>query len=235
MIEIVQGEGGFEGRSQSRIAGVAADCDETGILLIIDEVQTGFGRTGRLGAAAHYDIVPDISTWAKSLGSGMPIGAVIGKAVVLDSISSGYDRWHLPRQPGVLRRGPGHYPVYGKNRDQCQRQTRREYRALPLHGFEKKISRSYQQCPGRFLGAMMAFELSHEGDILRPNGDLCKRLTQRCYEKGLVLISSGVHGNVIRVLSPLVIRGIRVEGRVDIIEAALGELDVPAALRAARG
>lgn len=222
VIEIVQGEGGFHVVPKAYLQGLRQICDETGILLIIDEVQTGFGRTGDWAAASHYDVVPDISTWAKSLGSGMPIGAVIGKAAVLDSI-----------HPGTIG------GTYLGNPVCCAAAlaTIRYMEKIGINAKGKRVGNIVRyrfmalkkRFPGhisnvRGLGAMMAFELSHEGDILRPNGDLCKRLTQRCYEKGLVLISSGVHGNVIRVLSPLVIRESELREGLDIIEAALGEL-----------
>jgi 4-aminobutyrate aminotransferase/(S)-3-amino-2-methylpropionate transaminase len=230
VIEIVQGEGGFHVVPKAYLQGLRQICDETGILLIIDEVQTGFGRTGDWAAASHYGVVPDLSTWAKSLGSGMPIGAVMGKAAVLDSI-----------HPGTIG------GTYLGNPVCCAAAlaTIQYMEKIGINAKGKRIGNIVRnrfmalkkRFPGhisnvRGLGAMMAFELSHEGDIRRPKGDLCKRLTQRCYEKGLVLISSGVHGNVIRVLSPLVIRESELREGLDIIEAALEELDVPAALAA---
>src|SRR5450432_3341742 len=85
IIEPVQGEGGFNVVPQKYLQGLRGICDKYGILLILDEVQSGFGRTGKWAAYQHYHVTPDISTWAKSMGSGMPIGAVIGKAHIMDA------------------------------------------------------------------------------------------------------------------------------------------------------
>lgn len=222
IIEVVQGEGGFHVVPQQYLQGLRKICDETGIQLIIDEVQTGFGRTGDWGAFSHYGIVPDISTWAKSLGSGMPIGAVMGKAAVMDSIQPGTIGGTYLGNPVCCAAALATLAYMEKIDINAKGRrvgsiVRNRFLALKKR-FPKHISNV------RGLGAMMAFELSYDGDIQRPNGDLCKKLTQRCYEKGLVLISSGVHGNVIRVLSPLVIKETELREGLDIIEAALGEL-----------
>ncbi|MEQ8522711.1 MAG: aminotransferase class III-fold pyridoxal phosphate-dependent enzyme, partial [Vicingaceae bacterium] len=89
IIEVVQGEGGFVAAPVEYIKELRKVCDEFGIMLIFDEVQTGFGRTGKWAAYEHYDVIPDLSTWAKSMGGGMPIGCVIGRADVMDGAESG--------------------------------------------------------------------------------------------------------------------------------------------------
>ena len=89
IMELVQGEGGFVVAPKAYVQGLYRICKAKGILLILDEVQTGFGRTGKWSAYEHYDVVPDISTWAKSMGSGMPIGAVIGRAEIMDKTTKG--------------------------------------------------------------------------------------------------------------------------------------------------
>ncbi len=89
VLETVQGEGGFIPVPPGYLHGLRQLCDEHGMLLILDEVQSGFCRTGRWAAYEHYDVVPDISTWAKSMGGGLPLGAVIGKAEVMDAARPG--------------------------------------------------------------------------------------------------------------------------------------------------
>ena len=89
VLEPVQGEGGFIPVPAGYLRGLRKLCDEHGIMLILDEVQSGFCRTGRWAAYEHYDVVPDISTWAKAMGGGLPIGAVIGKAEVMDGARPG--------------------------------------------------------------------------------------------------------------------------------------------------
>ncbi len=89
IIELVQGEGGFNVAPQRYVEGLRKFCDDHGIVLIFDEVQSGFCRTGKWGAYQHYEVTPYISTWAKSMGSGMPIGAVIGKQEIMDAAAPG--------------------------------------------------------------------------------------------------------------------------------------------------
>ena len=89
IVEPVQGEGGFVPMPQAYMKELRKICDEFGILLILDEVQSGFGRTGEWAAFHHYDVVPDLTTWAKSMGGGMPIGCVMGKAEIMDAAASG--------------------------------------------------------------------------------------------------------------------------------------------------
>ena len=103
IIEIVQGEGGFKVAPEGYLRGLREICSKHGIMLIFDEVQSGFGRTGEWAAYNHFNITPDISTWAKSLGSGMPISAVIGKAEYMDRAAARYNRRHLYRQSSCMR------------------------------------------------------------------------------------------------------------------------------------
>jgi 4-aminobutyrate aminotransferase/(S)-3-amino-2-methylpropionate transaminase len=121
IMEVVQGEGGFNVAPAAYLKGLRAFCDKHGILLILDEIQSGFGRTGAWSAYEQFGVVPDISTWAKSLGSGMPIAAVMGKADHGQGWSQQHRR-HLHRQPGELRCGIGHAQVHGGDRHQRERQ-----------------------------------------------------------------------------------------------------------------
>ena len=218
VLELVQGEGGFVVAPKEYVHGLHQTCKAHGILLIVDEVQTGFGRTGKWAAYEHYDIVPDISTWAKSLGSGMPIGAVIGRAEVMDKTSKGTLGGTYPGNPvacaaaiatirymkkiNLNRKGVG----VGKT----------------VVSFFRKLQR---ECPEigdvRGLGAMVAFELVKEGDPNKPDAELCSKLTNACANNGLLIISAGISGNVIRILSPLTISSSQLQKGLQILRTQL--------------
>jgi 4-aminobutyrate aminotransferase / (S)-3-amino-2-methylpropionate transaminase / 5-aminovalerate transaminase len=202
IIEPVQGEGGFYVTPRRYLQGLREICDQHGILLILDEVQSGFGRTGTWAAYEHYGVLPDISTWAKSLGSGIPIACVMGKAEVMDKARPGTLGGTYAGNPvacmgalatleymekiGINRKGE----AVGKTIRQAFLQMKKEFPAIG---------------DVRGIGAMMAVELVKNGDPNQPDAELTKKWVDACAERGLFLISAGVHGNVIRVLSPLVI------------------------------
>ena len=221
IIEPVQGEGGFNVVPLKYLQGLRKVADKYGILLILDEVQTGFGRTGKWAAYQHYDVVPDLSTWAKSLGSGMPIGAVIGDAKIMDACS--------PASIGG---------TYTGNPVCCAAAiaTLDYMQAIGIDTLGERIGlivrERFTAMKSRFpvigdvrgLGAMMAFELVKNGDPFQPDAVLCKDLINHCAGKGLIVISAGVNGNVIRILSPLVIEEAVLIKGLQIIESGLEEL-----------
>lgn len=202
IIEPVLGEGGFVPVPRRYLQGLRQVCDQHGILLILDEVQTGFGRTGQLGAYQHYGVVPDLSTWAKAMGGGLPIAAVLGKAAVMDAV-----------RPGTVGGTYGGNPVACasalatldliESQGLCARalaigdRVRAEFeelqRATPVVG------------DVRGIGAMLAMELVEGGDPRRPATRLTQEVLAACLERGVLVIGAGLHGNVIRVLCPLVI------------------------------
>lgn len=202
IMELVQGEGGFIVAPKPYVQGLHRICKAKGILLIIDEVQTGFGRTGRWSAYEHYDIVPDISTWAKSMGSGMPIGAVIGRAEIMDRTTKGTLGGTYPGNPVACA---------------ASLATIQYMKDIDINSKAEKVGKTVMdfftvlqsECDAigvvRGLGAMVAFELVKDKDPHKPDPDLCKALINACAAKGLLIISAGVSGNVIRVLSPLII------------------------------
>ncbi len=221
IIEPVQGEGGFHVVAEGYLKGLREICDEYGILLIIDEVQSGFGRTGAWAAYEHFGVTPDLSTWAKSMGSGMPIGCVIGRAEVMDAA-----------QPGTIGGTYLGNPVccaaalatieYMEQVD--INRLGREVGQVVRRRFEAMQERFPVIGDVRGLGAMVAMELMEDGDPGRPAADLCRRLVTACAGRGLVLLSAGVNGNVIRVLSPLTIERPLLERGLDIMEDELSKL-----------
>lgn len=202
IMELVQGEGGFVVAPKEYVQGLYKICKAKGILFIADEVQTGFGRTGKWAAYEHYDIVPDISTWAKSMGSGMPIGAVIGRAEIMDKTTKGTLGGTYLGNPVACAASLAtidYMKKIGINAKGVQV-------GKTVMNFFTKLAK---ECPSigeaRGLGAMTAFELVKDKNPNKPDADLCKALMNACAARGLLIISAGPSGNVIRVLSPLVI------------------------------
>lgn len=221
LLEPVQGEGGFNVIPKKYLKGLRQICDKYGILLILDEVQSGFGRTGKWAAYQHYDVVPDISTWAKSMGSGMPIGCVIGKAAIMDACGPSTIGGTYPGNPVCCAAAIA---------------TIDYMKAIDINALGEKVGvivrerfnamKTKYSAIGevRGLGAMMAFELIKNNDPFQPDAVLCKKLIAYCADHGLIVISAGVNGNIIRVLSPLVIEMELLNKGLDIIEKGLEQL-----------
>lgn len=202
IVEPVLGEGGFIPAPFTYLHGLRELCDRHGILLIFDEVQSGFCRTGRWAAYEHAGVEPDISTWAKSMGGGLPIGCVIGKAEVMDAAL-----------PGTIG------GTYGGNPVACaaalatiasMRELDLNARAMAVgervrSSFEALYERSDLVGDVRGLGAMVGLELCHDRDPARPAGEAVTAVTAACRERGVLVLPAGRHGNVIRVLCPLTI------------------------------
>lgn len=221
IVEPVLGEGGFVPMPPAYMKELRTICDEFGIMLILDEVQSGFGRTGKWAAYQHYDVTPDLTTWAKSMGGGMPIGCVIGKAEVMDAAAPGTIGGTYPGNP-VCAAAASANIKYMKDID-----------INALGETVGKICRDRfealrEKCPEigevRGLGAMIAFPLVKDGDPWQPDAKLCNDLMHACAKRGLILLSAGTHKNVIRVLSPLVITDEQLNKGLDIIEEELMKL-----------
>ena len=221
IIEPVQGEGGFNVVPKKYLQGLRTICSKYGILLILDEVQSGFGRTGKWAAYEHFDVTPDLSTWAKSMGSGMPIGCVIGRADIMDSC-----------QPSTIG------GTYLGNPVCCAASlaTIKYMEEININALGEKVGNIVRERFNQFkkqftaigdvrgLGAMMAFELVKENDPFKPDADTCKKLIAYCAVNGLIIINAGVNGNVVRILSPLVISEELLSRGLDIIEEGMVEL-----------
>jgi 4-aminobutyrate aminotransferase / (S)-3-amino-2-methylpropionate transaminase / 5-aminovalerate transaminase len=196
-------------------------CDEHGIMLIADEVQTGFGRTGKWAAYEHYDIIPDISTWAKSMGSGIPIACVMGKASVMDKALPGTIGGTYAGNPIACAAALATIEYMQK----IDINAKGERLGKLIFNFFKKLQK---ECPAigevRGLGAMVGIELVKNGDPNQPDTELTKNLVAACAQRGLFLISAGVYGNVIRVLSPLVITNAEVNKGLTIMREELLKL-----------
>lgn len=221
ILEPIQGEGGFVTPPPEYFPKLRQICDKYGILMIIDEVQTGMGRTGKLFAIDHWGVVPDLITTAKSLAGGMPLAAVTGRAELMGAA-----------HPGGLG------STYGGNPLSC-RAALAVLEILTEDGLlqtgvalGEKILARFQALQQRFeligevrgKGPMLALELVRDRDTKAPATEEAKKLTALCYQKGLILISCGNYGNVLRVLMPLVITDAELERGLAILEESFQEL-----------
>lgn len=222
IIEPVQGEGGFYRAPVSYLKALRALCDKYGIVMIVDEVQSGFARTGKLFACEYAGIEPDLMTVAKGLGGGFPISGVIGKAEIMDS-----------PQPGGLGGTYGGSPIACAAANaviDIIREEKLTDKALAigelLSGRLKTLQAQYPKLIGdvRNLGAMVAFELVKEGDAKQANPELTKAIISKATEKGLILLSCGPRGNIIRMLPALTAEPAILDEAMDIITEVMAEL-----------
>lgn len=202
IIEVVQGEGGFVVVPRGYLEGLRRICDRHGILLICDEVQSGFARTGAWAAYQHFGVTPDLSTWAKSMGGGMPISAVMGRAEVMDAA-----------RPGTLGGTYGGNPVacaaalatiaVMEREDLCRRgQAVGDKVRAALLALQQRCD---LVADVRGLGAMLAAEFLHDGDLARPATEVVAEALRLCREQGVLCIPAGPTASILRILSPLTI------------------------------
>lgn len=203
IIECVQGEGGFYPAPVSFLKTLRALCDEKGILLICDEIQTGFARTGRMFAHEYAGIEADLVTMAKGLGGGYPIAAVAGKAEIMDHPQPGGLGGTYAGSPLGCAAGVAVLEAI-QEEQLCQRaEAIGERMVQHLQAIQTKHPALVGDI--RHLGAMIALELVENGDINQPNAALTKAICAAAAEQGLLLLSCGTRGNVIRFLPPLTI------------------------------
>lgn len=223
LIEPVQGEGGFNPAPFDFLKSLRKICDEHGILLIVDEIQTGFGRTGKLFAIEHSGVAPDLMTVAKSLGGGFPISGVIGKAELMDAPVPGGLGGTYAGSPLACAAG---LAVLSVIEEEKLLQRAEVIGRIITDRLEKMAATNHFSCIGdiRGLGAMMAVELVADRTSREPAADLTKALVFKAAAAGLVLLSCGVYGNVIRFLPPLTISDAVLNEGLDIIEKTLDDL-----------
>jgi len=218
IVEPVTGEGGFIAPPPEFFPILQEICHHHGILLIADEVQTGFGRTGSLFACQRYGLKPDLVVTAKSLGGGLPLAAVTGRAEIMDA-------------PGVGALGG----TFGGNPLACEaalavletlEQDKLAKRANDLgERFAARARTWQQQWPlvgdVRGLGAMQAIELVRSPQTREPAEEETKEILRYCYERGLIVLPAGSYNNVVRLLAPLVITDEQFDEALQVLEMAL--------------
>jgi 4-aminobutyrate aminotransferase/(S)-3-amino-2-methylpropionate transaminase len=218
VLELVLGEGGFVVAPPEAVRVIEEFCRRNGILLVIDEVQTGFGRTGRMFACEHYGIEPDLLTMAKSLGGGLPISAVTGRADIMDRAAIGGLGGTYAGNPVACAAALAAIEFIEESR-LCER-------AMEIgRQVEERFRCFYDRFPfigeTRGLGAMRALEIVKDRGTKEPDKERTNRVIQKAYENGLILISAGTYGNVIRTLMPLVITDDQLQEGLGVFEYAL--------------
>jgi len=217
-VELVLGEGGFVVAPPEWVDLLARFCREHGILLAVDEVQTGFGRTGRMFACEHYGLEPDLLTMAKSLAGGLPLSAVTGRAEIMDSAQVG-------GLGGTYAGNPVACAAALAAVELIERERLPERAAKIGAEVERRFQCFLERFPfvgdARGLGAMRALELVKDRGTKEPDKDRADRVIRKAYESGLLLVGAGTYGNVIRTLMPLVITDGELTEGLDVLEKAL--------------
>ncbi|HEX9706720.1 MAG TPA: 4-aminobutyrate--2-oxoglutarate transaminase [Steroidobacteraceae bacterium] len=221
VFEPVQGEGGFYVAPREFVTRLRELCDRHGILLIADEIQSGAGRTGKMFAIEHYGVAADIYTLAKSLGGGFPLAAVVGRAEVMDACGPGGLGGTYAGNPVACAAALAVLEVFEQERifERADRLGEKIGKAL-----DALAARHAEIVEVRRLGAMNAFELGEGGDPHRPAAELTKKLTARARELGLILLSCGIYGNVVRILVPITAEDAVVDEGLGILAKAASEL-----------
>ncbi|WP_449413704.1 4-aminobutyrate--2-oxoglutarate transaminase [Pandoraea soli] len=220
IFEPVQGEGGFYQAPLEFVRALRALCTQHGILLIADEVQSGFSRTGKLFAMQHYDVIPDLMTVAKSLAGGMPLSAVVGRTEIMDAAAPGGLGGTYAGNPLAVAAAHAVLDVI----EEEQLSSRAETLGNQLKARLRKLQASVPQLVEvRGPGAMVAAEF-HDAQTGAPAPEVVKRIQARALEQGLLLLSCGAYGNVIRFLFPLTIEQAVFDEALGILETALLEL-----------
>lgn len=218
VVEAVQGEGGFVVPPPEFLQRVQAICRKHGILLVVDEVQTGFGRTGRFFAFEHAGLEPDLITVAKSIADGLPLSGVIGRAEVMDAPGDSRIGGTYVGNPVACEAALGVLDAFeqedllGKARslgDQLRRRLEAMQERHPLIG------------DVRGVGPMAAIELVRDRETREPATEQTNRLLQEALQRGVLLVKAGVYGNVIRFLNPLTISPEELDEALDVVEEAL--------------
>ena len=218
IVEPVQGEGGFNVAPPEFLQRLRALCDQHGILLIADEIQTGAGRTGTWFAIEQSGIAPDMITMAKSMAGGFPISAVVGRAEVMDAPAPGGLGGTYAGSPMSCAAALAVLEIFEKENllERSRQLGERMTASLKTMAAKNKCIADV-----RGLGAMVAIELCKNGDLHQPDADLTKRLCVEATKRGLILLSCGTYGNVIRILVPLTASDAIVDEGLAIIDAAL--------------
>src|SRR6478672_6810309 len=202
VLEPVQGEGGFIVPPREFVQGVREICDREGIVLVVDEVQTGYGRTGKMFAIEHFGVEPDLMPIAKSIAAGLPLSGVLGKAEIMDAPGNGAVGGTYVGNPVAQAAALAVLDVF----EEEGLVDRAERIGDVVRGRMAAWQEQYPQIgDARGLGAMRAIELVRDPATKEPAPELASRITEEATRRGLLLLKAGVFSNCIRVLCPLVI------------------------------
>ena len=219
VIEPVQGEGGFVVAPRDFMAGIRRLCDEHGIVMVVDEVQTGYGRTGRMFAIEHYGIEPDLMIVAKSIAGGLPLSGVIGKAEIMDAPPDSAIGGTYVGNPVAQAAALAVLDVFEEENLVERAQQIGERIRERMVSWQERVE---QIGDVRGLGAMLAIEFVRDRDSKEPNPELATAVVEAAAERGLLLLKSGIYSNCIRVLCPLVLTDAELDEALEVWEDALG-------------
>src|SRR4051795_638693 len=218
VIEPVQGEGGFVVAPPEFLAGGRKLCDDNGIVLVVDEVQTGYGRTGKLWGIEHYDVEPDLMCVAKSIAGGLPLSAVIGKAAIMDAPGDSAIGGTYVGNPVAQAAALAVLDVF-------EEQSLVERAGQIGETIRGRMTAWQERWDAigdvRGLGAMLAIELVHDRASKDPAPEIATAVVEAAAERGLLLLKSGIYSNCIRVLVPLVISDAELDEALGVWEQAL--------------
>jgi 4-aminobutyrate aminotransferase / (S)-3-amino-2-methylpropionate transaminase / 5-aminovalerate transaminase len=217
VVEPVQGEGGFVVPSGEFVHGLRVLCDEHGIVLVVDEVQTGFCRTGRMFAIEHFGVEPDLMAVAKSIAAGLPLSGVLGRAEIMDAPGDSAIGGTYVGNPVAIAAAHAVLDVIADERLNERAEAIGETLRARMDGW---VERFDEVAEVRGLGAMLAIAVERDGE---PDPDLATMVAERASRRGLLLLKAGIHSNCIRVLVPLVIGDAELAEALDVWEEALAE------------
>ena len=221
VIEPVLGEGGFYAAPTSFLKEIRKICDENDILMVVDEVQSGFGRTGKMFAIEHSGVEPDLMTMAKSMADGMPISAIVGTDKYMDASGPNSLGGTYTGSPTACAAALAVFDVF-KEEDILSKSQ----------ALGEKLKQRFSQWQEQFahvdnvrnLGPMAAFELVESKESRTPKPELAAAVTKKAKEKGLILLSCGMYGNTLRFLMPVTIEDDVLEEGLAIVEESLKEV-----------
>jgi 4-aminobutyrate aminotransferase/(S)-3-amino-2-methylpropionate transaminase len=220
IVEPILGEGGFIMPPQEYYPILASICRKHGILVIADEVQTGFGRSGKLFACEHWGLEPDIIITSKSIAAGLPLAAVTGRAEIMDAPMEG-------ALGGTFGGNPVACAAALASIEIVEKRNLAERAAKIGEKVRDRLEDLWKKCPFvgnvRGAGAMRAVEFVKDRATKEPAKDLVGKITRLCWERGLIVLHAGTYGNVIRTLMPLVITDEQLDEGLDVFEAAVLE------------
>ncbi|MDP6594189.1 MAG: aminotransferase class III-fold pyridoxal phosphate-dependent enzyme [Candidatus Marinimicrobia bacterium] len=215
VIELVAGEGGFMPANREFVAELRKVCTNEGIVLVVDEVQSGFGRTGKMFACEWYDLEPDIITMAKSLSGGLPLAAVTGRAEMMDAVHAGGLGGTFGGNSLACQSALGAIEILEKLRGD----GRLDHLSGSIpHKFQALQERSPFVSDARGIGCMYSLEICDGTPAENPSKERANKLLDRCLQAGLIMILAGTDGNVIRTLMPLTISDGELKEGIEILE-----------------
>jgi 4-aminobutyrate aminotransferase/(S)-3-amino-2-methylpropionate transaminase len=218
IVEPVQGEGGFIPAPVEFMRGLRRICDENGIVLVVDEVQTGFGRTGKMFAIEHFDVEPDLLLVAKAIAAGLPLSGVLGKAEIMDAPPDSAVGGTYVGNPVAQAAALAVLDVFEEEHLVARAEAIGETLRARMLTWKERFA---EVGDVRGLGAMLAIELVRDPATKEPAPELAAAVTDEAARQGLLLLKSGIYSNCIRVLTPLVVTDAELDEALGVWEQAL--------------